>query len=404
VKNPIILLILLAACSAERNDASRPVVRDSAGVAIVENGLPTEALERPVDSTPKLTIGGAVGGADYDLNQIRGAVRLSDGRIVVADNSLGVNFYDSTGTFLKRAGRKGKGPGEFEQMMSLWVSPGDSVLLFDISTRRVSVFSPEGEYVGQVDLAQQGFMAPTGRLDDGTIVAMGFSFNPSDMPAKGTVYRNPLPILLVAPSGGVPDTMAKFEGMEVYSEELSFGGRTFPTPMAVQFGRNTTVAASGDRIYVGDNGKPEIAVYGREGNLLKIIRTAYTPVRVTEEARQAQQEENLGQITRTPGIPPAMLGQAEDMIRRAKYAEAMPPYQTLVVARNGILWVQEYGQPGGPLRFSIHDTTGARIARTWLPARFRVMDIGPDYVLGLWRDENDLEHVRLYRTQVTASN
>jgi len=31
-----------------------------------------------------------------------------------------------------------------------------------------------------------------------------------------------------------------------------------------------------------------------------------------------------------------------------------------------------------------------------LPPRFQPLDIGPDYILGLWRDADDVEQVRLY--------
>ncbi len=31
-----------------------------------------------------------------------------------------------------------------------------------------------------------------------------------------------------------------------------------------------------------------------------------------------------------------------------------------------------------------------------MPPRFSPLDIGPDFVLGLWRDADDVEHVRMY--------
>jgi hypothetical protein len=33
--------------------------------------------------------------------------------------------------------------------------------------------------------------------------------------------------------------------------------------------------------------------------------------------------------------------------------------------------------------------------RNW-PARFTPFEIGPDYVLGVWRDADDVEHVQMY--------
>jgi hypothetical protein len=395
-------LLLLFGCDKNAGGpAAGAVVRDSAGIAIVENPLPPTSVEPAVDSVPVFSIGGGVGGPEYDLNEIRGAARLSDGRVVVADNASGeLRFFDSTGAFLLRGGRKGKGPGEFEQIMTLWVLPSDSILVYDIATRRLSLFGPGGAFARQVDLAAQGFMAPAGLLDDGSIVASGFSFNPDSMPPKGSIYRNRLPALLIAPDGGSIDTLAVFEGLEVYTEEVSFGGRTFPNPMQVQFGRNTTLGARGDNIYVGDNAKPEIMVYGRDGKLVRIIRTAYTPVTVTEADRKAQEGENLERLGETPlrGMPKEMLDQVEGWIRNAKYSERFPSFQAFTLDRAGNLWVQEFTTPGEPLHFRVYSPGGELIIRTALPHDVRPLDIGKDYVLGAYKDDDGLEHIRLYRT------
>ena len=40
---------------------------------------------------------------------------------------------------------------------------------------------------------------------------------------------------------------------------------------------------------------------------------------------------------------------------------------------------------------------GRAVARTEGPARFTVLDIGRDYVLGLRTDDLDVEHVEVYR-------
>ena len=47
----------------------------------------------------------------------------------------------------------------------------------------------------------------------------------------------------------------------------------------------------------------------------------------------------------------------------------------------------------------VRDSSGIRIVEhegAGLPPRFQPLDIGPDYVLGLWRDADDVEQVRLY--------
>jgi hypothetical protein len=397
---------VLAGCDKSASTATaRSTVRDSAGVTIVENPAPPAAIQMTVDSTPVFSIGGGAGGPEYDLNEIRGSVRLSDGRIVVADNLAGeLRFFDSTGAFLSRGGRKGKGPGEFEQVMGVWALPGDTLAVYDIATRRISFFSNSGTFVRQVDLSAGGFIAPMGMLDDGTIVGSGFSFNPDSLPAKGTRHRNTLPVLLISADGGTTDTMARLEGMEMYTVEVNFGGRTFPNPLQVQFGLNTTLGGRGDRVYVGDNARPEILVYDREGVLKRIIRYPYSAVAVTEAHRKAQEATNLERWAANPfrGMPKEMMDQVEGWIRNATYAERFPAFETFFLDREGNVWVQEYA-PGQPQQFQIYSPSGEFIVRTALPRDVRPMDIGKDYVLGTWKDADGLEHVRLYRTPALAA-
>jgi hypothetical protein len=50
-----------------------------------------------------------------------------------------------------------------------------------------------------------------------------------------------------------------------------------------------------------------------------------------------------------------------------------------------------------PTAWRVFDPSGIWLGTVTLPARFNPMDIGKDYVLGLWRDEDDVEHIRIYR-------
>jgi hypothetical protein len=64
----------------------------------------------------------------------------------------------------------------------------------------------------------------------------------------------------------------------------------------------------------------------------------------------------------------------------------------------GHLWLQEYvlDQDAGH-RWMVFDTDGRWLGSVDTPARFTVSEIGADYVLGVWRDSLDVQHVRLYR-------
>src|SRR5687768_3124828 len=78
-------LPLLVACDSSANRSSAIVTHDSAGIHIVESSaplLPDSSWQ--LSSAPVLQIGTAEGDTMYALHRIYGAVRLSDGRIVIA--------------------------------------------------------------------------------------------------------------------------------------------------------------------------------------------------------------------------------------------------------------------------------------------------------------------------------
>ncbi|MCH7716498.1 MAG: hypothetical protein IH876_10235 [Gemmatimonadetes bacterium] len=113
----IVTLIASAGCDTTSAPPT-PVVRDSAGVRIVENVEPQWTAETAwrLATEPLVDIGGG----DIDEQQlfrVSGTLRLSDGRIVVANSGTHeLRFYDAEETYLSSLGGEGGGPGEFQGM------------------------------------------------------------------------------------------------------------------------------------------------------------------------------------------------------------------------------------------------------------------------------------------------
>jgi hypothetical protein len=63
-----------------------------------------------------------------------------------------VKVYDSDGRFLQTLGQRGGGPGEFEGIIAMEVSPGDSLFVLDAALMRYTVFSPELALVRTADV------------------------------------------------------------------------------------------------------------------------------------------------------------------------------------------------------------------------------------------------------------
>ena len=116
------------------------------------------------------------------LSAINGGVRLADGSVVVSDRAnFRIQRFDPKGEHLWSRGREGEGPGEFEYVrLALGCATAERIVVYDIWTDRVSVFSKEGELLDEYRFLYNGLpirefsCAPNGRLGfAGSSVRMG---------------------------------------------------------------------------------------------------------------------------------------------------------------------------------------------------------------------------------------
>jgi hypothetical protein len=86
---------------------------------------------------------------------------------------------------------------------------------------------------------------------------------------------------------------------------------------------------------------------------------------------------------------------------RSFYEDMNPPetrgvVRDLLVDRLGMIWLNvDASESDGP-EWLIIDAAGESIARVRTPAGLAIHEIGEDYVLGVWRNELDVESVRQY--------
>lgn len=385
---------LFAACGA--GEAASPVaaVRDSAGIAIVENVWPDSAAVQwwTLEAAPAVDIGGAEVDEAYAVYQVSDALRLADGRIVVSNGgSADVRYYSADGEHLRTSGRRGEGPGEFQRPQRLVALPGDSVLV--VESRRTTVLDAEGTYAR--DFTSVGTTARAsvvGRLGDGRLVAtLGASFMPGEV-LQG-LQRPALVFATVTPTGDVQDTIVSVPGAERTVNVNESGGQIRSIMIsAPPFAKNTAYAVGDDALAVATQEAPEFRVYGADGTARRIVRTGTPMAAVTEAHLDAWFERQR------ESMPPE---QREQAVRRPDYADAgkvVPPFAALEIDDAGNFWVADYDdriRPSGA--WSVHDADGRLSARIRLPDGFRPMHIGDDFVLGVERDEYDVEHVRMYR-------
>ncbi|UCC49806.1 MAG: hypothetical protein JSV41_06515 [Gemmatimonadota bacterium] len=389
----IALAISLAACSGGGPD-SGAAVRDSAGIRIVENQEPlwTENRRWRLSDQPLLDIGVLEGAADYQLFQVAGAVRLTDGRIVIANAGTGeLRFYDPAGRYLSSAGRRGRGPGEFEFLRWLGTLRGDSLVAYDWRNRRVSIFDADGKFERAFTLRTLAQAPPShihlGLFADGSVLIGAQRLFASGEIRTG-VYHDSIFCLRFDQQGVLTDTIGRQLGAEVYILAHDQGIELVPLP----FAPSPHLSAYTDGFYFGRGDSYEIAYYSTEGRLVRSIRRIQPRTRVSAADIERYMQRQLAGIEDEDERR-----EIEHLYAGLPFPETMPAYSDVSVDVDGNLWVEDYQRPGEDQpRRTVFNPDGVMLGVVEMPPRFTVYQIGSDFVLGRWRDDLDVEHIHLY--------
>lgn len=385
-------ILLLAACAHRADQELAVVVRDSAGIHIVEDGAPmwTDITRWQVSSAPLLDIGADQNDPDQQLYDVSGVLRLSDGRIIVADGGTReLRFYDRTGRLAGRAGREGEGPGEFRNLGSIRRLADDSILAWDPRLRRMSIFDATGRFARSASLANPpggNSLSPIAVLADGTLLARpGFTF--SAQTTTG-LHQDTLQYFRFRTDGSLMGPVGRFPGaqMYVYSE----GGHSMAGPHV--FGRSPVLSPDGMGFIFGAGATWELERHAADGRLLGLIRRREPPRRLAAEDIARLKREWLAD-------QPSAEQRAffERYLAAMPIPERLPAYRALRVAANGAIWVHRYALPGeDDTRWSVFDAQGRLLGELDLPPGFDPNVIGTDYLLGVATDSLGVEHVQLW--------
>lgn len=401
--SPALLLLSLFACDRYASGgAASGAVRDSAGIAIVENASPawTAAEAWMVSAQPTLAMGASEGDPDHEFFQVSAATRLSDGTIVVANSGTQqLRYYGPDGALVRSVGRKGGGPGEFQMLVAALRLPGDSLLTVDGMNRRMSLFDPSGRHVrdfGVTDASNPVPLLVQGYLPGGAYLARATNMRigPAMFERKPGPTRDSLFVLRLDAAGVPVDTFGLFPGPRSEVQMLEFGGRSMPMPIMIPFSGTTHIAAAGGRVYVGVSDTYEIRTYTPAGELSMLIRRAHEPRPVTEH-EIAETRTRLMEVIESQSNP--LMAQFREAYEKISYPETMPAFGNLVADRDGNLWVSEpVALTENPRRWSVFDRNGVWLGDVTTPARLNVQEIGSNYILGNATDDLDVEQVLLY--------
>jgi len=409
-------VIFMAAANCDSASPSVHTIHtDSAGIPIA---TAIEPLWGPgegwtVEPEPLLEIGTVTGAPEYLLTDVVAALRLSNGDIVVAERAASeLRGYDAAGNFLWRTGRSGDGPGEFRSLDFVGTVAGDTLVTYDGALLRAQLFDPQGGLVRSFRVAiTEGEAA--GRaiaadkavgIVDGLLVVR-FIESGDEVPTG--VVRWPLErVATLDPADGTVRSLIVVPGREQVVRAREEGGLSQGTYV---FAKEPEYGAAAGRLAVIDTEAWSVRMISpRDGATTAVFRREVAP----REATGALFELHLDGIVEIAFADPDQTAtERVDGLRRRwrgmPRAPHLPVLRSIHVDGTGHLWLQPFYVAGAdPPPFEILAPDGTWLGNVTLPPGLHrafiqyqapYMEIGDDYVLGVWTDELDVQYVRMYR-------
>jgi hypothetical protein len=377
------------------------LVRDSAGIRIIENAVPewSEGTGWTVEPEPWLDIGLADGDSAFLFSRIAGIAELETGEVVVADGgSSQIRVFDTAGRHLRSFGRPGEGPGEFRLLLDLLGRSGDTLFLNDYH-REIEAYGTDGTYRGTTRfeaVAEYVVASPVARFPDGTHLR-ATSPQSYPIPPGRQQWTDSTTFLLHEANGALRGEVAR-RPMIVFNVDAEVRGG-----VVSYLGPIGSVAGGKDRIYYSYPDDWNIEVRSPDGALTQLIRRRFTPVPITSEMQAAARAIFARQLESAS----ISSEQIQRLLERMPFASTLTAHARMIVDDEGALWVNEADAEAilaetAPLTgvghvWSVFTADGRWLGRVQMPSNLTVLAISANSVAGTARDELDVEHVRLHR-------
>ncbi len=400
-KQNVWLLAVLAAigCAGGELTEWTGTVTDSAGVSIVSNpaeGIWTASTQWTLNE--EVRIGALEGEPEYQFGQVGFIAVDSKARMFVLDaQAQHIRVFTPEGKYEQTIGRPGGGPGELgASAMTLFMGPGDTLLVPDLGNQRINRYAPDGSSLGSFRLAfENGMPMAIAATRSGIIAEQVRPLRLPDRPVPDSMDA----IITLGTDGTVLDTIMKFPS----GRTLTF---TRDIPEINLFSAEPVWRLTDDlRLWYGVNNEYRIGMYTPEGDLARIVSKPFERTPVTDRD-QTKVLEFLETAWRDAGVPPPAIPRLKDAV---SFAESYPAYAQFQVGPGQTMWVQHIQSPSalseeefasynflediGAPDWDVFDADGRLLGVVTMPKRFAPRTFVGDKIYGVWRDELDVQYV-----------
>jgi hypothetical protein len=398
---PLLLALVPAGCSngAESAERVRVTEVDSGGVILVTiSGDPTNLPVWTLDESPVLEISGDA--APY-LGSIGEVGMLSDGRLLVEDNQTHeLHLFDAEGVVERLVGGAGSGPGEFQNMTKLTVTPGDTAFTYDRRQYRVTAFDADGALVRTVSLTREEGGRNTLAMDVWALdsdhlllhrLSSWDSLNPAPLPRRD---QRDVVLFPLDGEGMVRGDPVRFPGG--YSVEFEMGDAGSP------FANQPIISVGGGRVLYGSGLAFELTVSTPDLLPERVVRWDGWQEPLTEGMQDAvRQEIEAGLEEIRAQRPDLVEGILDALFSPNVLPDLLPALGSAFRDEAGRIWVSRF-QPttaswNQEEAWCVLGPGGHPLARLRLPPDTRLAAGRGDLVALITRDSLDVESLSIFR-------
>lgn len=384
--------------------ACRPPGRPAAGLSgqsVIESAAPLWAPGRglALSDAPVVVID--------SFTALSDAVRLHDGRIVVADAApVALRYYSATGRHLYDAGGAEDGLDALRGVSHLSVGRADTVAVYEFARSALVLFDPNGGHAAtlaiQSDLVPAGAIGllPKGIAPDGRYLLQSDETRYPFPLGAGALLADSTRLYWLARDGAFTDSTARlFMGESFGFEAKGSGGTTTLLPLSRPLGASLHVASGASGVWIGDASAWELHHLDPHGRVDRTVRLR-RPLAPLTEAFKASFVARF-RARRFGTDPRGLDRQFAAAIDKSPFPATLPAYNDLFVGADSTLWVQHSGllegQPGdGTLDWTLIGADGRWLGDLTMPPFFRPTAAGRDWLLGVYVSPSTPPEVRLY--------
>jgi DNA-binding beta-propeller fold protein YncE len=320
-----------------------------------------------------------------------------EGNIYVVDSGAkNIKKFDAQGKFLKTIGREGQGPGEFDGPYYSTFA-GDRLIVWDSGSRRLSYFTPEGDFVNSINIAyNEGWVRGLRGLPSGEVVVeMERSYRREpDKPQECRID------LYSAELKFIRTIYNRELWRKKYIRTKEYGTSTLYFPYSADV--RWDVLPDG-RIVIGYSENYELEIFDQSGNKISSISHKNDPVDVTEKDKKDYFDSiefyRMGERLKDP---------PEYVTKYTEFPKHKPVYKNILADSEGNIWVvlNRKNQDEDGKIFDVFDRTGKFVSRVSIDGDTAFPDSRNAYVVNtgafllIETDENDL--YRLTRFKISG--